>query len=235
MPDNQGLLKINLSVILTGIVIAAGIVATYIFHWNGIQFSVQVSQLMTKISPLILAAAFIERAVEVLISPWRDTDAAKLQTAVNVAKANAVTVVAGAAPAAVAAAVGAPPTAGAPPVVVVTDPAAIQTVQAKADNLHDYRGATRLYAFLASLVLGFAVALAGLRTLAQMLDPSVDLTKLSQTLPRQIYFFYIVDVVLTATLLAGGAAGIHSVVDAFTSFFDASATKSSNSANLPTR
>ena len=232
MPDNQGLLKINLSVILTGIVIAAGIVATYIFHWNGIQFSVQASQLMTKISPLILAAAFIERAVEVLISPWRDTDAAKLQTAVNVAKANAVTVVAGAAPAAVAAAVGVPPAAGAAPVVVVTDPAAIQTVQAKADDLHDYRGTTRLYAFLASLILGFAVALAGLRTLQQMLDPSVDLSKL---LPRQIGFFYIVDVVLTATLLAGGAAGIHSVVDAFTSFFDASATKSNNSANLPTR
>jgi hypothetical protein len=232
MPDNQGLLKINLSVILTGIVIAAGIVATYILHWNGIQFSVQASQLMTKISPLILAAAFIERAVEVLISPWRDTDAAKLQTAVNVAKANAVTVVAGAAPAAVAAAAGVPPAPGAPPVVVVTDPAAIQTVQAKANDLHDYRGATRLYAFLASLVLGFAVALAGLRTLQQMLDPSTDLSKL---LPRQLDFFYIVDVVLTAALLAGGAAGIHSVVDAFTSFFDASAKKSDNSANSPTQ
>lgn len=234
MPD-RGFWKSSLPVVLTGIVIVVGIIATAVLHWDGIQFSVKATDLMTKISPLILAAAFIERAVEVLISPWRDTNAAKLQTAVNVAKANAVTVAVGAAPAAVAAAVGVAPAPGAPPVVVVTDPAAIQTVQAKADDLHDYRGATRLYAFMASLILGFAVALAGLRTLEQMLAPSVDLTKLVQTLPRQIGFFYIVDVVLTATLLAGGAAGIHSVVDAFTSFFDASAKKSDNSANSPTQ
>jgi hypothetical protein len=211
--------KTSLSVILTGIVIVVGIVAIAILHWDGIKFSVKATDLMSKISPLILAAAFIERAVEVLISPWRDTDAAKLQTAVNIAKATAT--------ASELVAVETP--------IGVPEPAAIQTVKAKADDLHDYRGKTRLYAFLASLVLGFAVALAGLRTLEQMLDPSLDLSKLPKPLPLQIDYFYIVDVVLTAALLAGGAAGIHSVVDAFTSFFDASAKKSDDSANSPTQ
>jgi hypothetical protein len=211
--------KLSLSVILTGIVIVLGIAAIAILHWDGLKFSVKGADLMSKISPLILAAAFIERAVEVLISPWRDTDAAKLQTAVNVAKATATASVA---------------VAGEMP-VGIPEPAAIQTVQAKADSLHDYRGKTRLYAFLASFILGFAVALAGLRTLEQMLDPSIDLTKLLLTLPRQVGFFYIVDVVLTAALLAGGAAGIHSVVDAFTSFFDASAKKADNAASSPTQ
>ena len=53
--------KTSLSVILTGIVIVVGIVAIAILHWDGIKFSVKATDLMSKISPLILAAAFIER------------------------------------------------------------------------------------------------------------------------------------------------------------------------------
>jgi hypothetical protein len=34
------------------------------------------------------------------------------------------------------------------------------------------------------------------------------------------------DILLSAALMAGGANGIHSVISAFTSFFDASAQKS---------
>jgi hypothetical protein len=42
--------------------------------------------------------------------------------------------------------------------------------------------------------------------------------------PQQV-FFLCVDVALSAALLAAGADGIHSVVNAITSFFDASADR----------
>jgi hypothetical protein len=43
-------------------------------------------------------------------------------------------------------------------------------------------------------------------------------------------FFFTVDALLTALLLSGGADGVHSVVNAVTTFFDATATKASNGA-----
>jgi hypothetical protein len=218
-------LKEYAPVITSGIVVVGGVVAARYAPWFGVAFSVKPDELITKISPLVLAAAFIERAVEVLISPWRDADAAILESKAKLAKTIAEKVVDAAPAVADAAAAGVvpPPAAGA---AVVGAAVAVRNAQDTSDDLHEYKGKTRIYAFVASFILGFAVALSGLRTLQQMLASSVDVNHWSGS-GSQLVFFRMTDVLLTAALLAGGAAGLHSVVNAFTSFMDNTAKKNS--------
>ena len=49
--------------------------------WPGLTLSVQAQTIQNVLAPLILTAGFIERAVEVVIAPWRDPDADKLHGA----------------------------------------------------------------------------------------------------------------------------------------------------------
>ena len=92
------------------------------------------------------------------------------------------------------------------------------------DALDDYRGETQRYAFTVSLTLSIFVAIAGVRALgpfaetAKLKDPKI-------TSDGQHVFFLCVDVVLSSALLAGGADGIHSIVNAVTTFFDSTANK----------
>lgn len=175
-----------------------GAIAVFLFaaflRWGGLNFSIKPAEILNVLSPLILTAGFIERAVEVLVSPWRDTGATKLQKALDAAKA------------------------AAPP-----DPVKVQTAT---DELDEYRGTTQRYAFATSLTLGFATAIAGVRTLWPLLDS----TKFGSASVAQQHYFLVVDVILTAALLSGGADGIHSVVNAFTGFFDATAKKTEQAA-----
>ena len=161
-------------------------------RWPGLNFSIAPQDLMTKLSPLLLAAGFIERAVEVLVSPWRDAEADKRQAALDSAKRTA-------------------------------DPGQIKVAS---DALHDYRGDTQQYAFGVALLLGFAAAIVGVRALWPLLT-TPNLTGVSGS---QQTAFHVVDVFLSAVMVAGGAAGIHSVVTAFTSFFDATGEKARKSA-----
>jgi len=162
--------------------------------WGGLNFSIDPGQLMNLMSPLLLAAGFIERAVEVLISPWRDADASKLQTALDQAKA-----------------------------ATVPDAAAIKTAS---DALTEYRGETQRFAFLASMLLGGAAALVGVRALY----PLLAAPKATGATWGQQTTFAIVDVFLSAVMLAGGADGLHSVITAFTGYFDATGEKARKSA-----
>lgn len=175
-----------------------GVVAITLFaiflRWGGLSFSIKPTEVLNVLSPLILTAGFVERAVEVLISPWRDAGANKLQNAVDAAKAS-----------------------------VPPDPVKVQTAS---DELSEYKGTTQQYAFVTSLILGLAIGIAGVRTLWPLLDS----TKFVSISLSQQNYFLVVDVVLTAALLAGGADGIHSVVQAFTSFFNASAKKAQQAA-----
>ncbi len=150
------------------------------------------------LAPLAFAAAVVERAVEILISPWRDAEASKLDKAVTAIKARPA------------------------------DPAANAQnaidLKAASDELDEYRGATQRYAFAVALTLSVLVSIAGVRAL----EPFVDTTKFhnaSVTPAAQQLFFLSVDVAVSAALLAGGADGIHSVVNAVTTFFNASADK----------
>ncbi|MHB1865534.1 MAG: hypothetical protein ACYCPS_05270 [Candidatus Saccharimonadales bacterium] len=151
------------------------------------------------LTPLVLTAAFIERAVEVLISPWRDPDANKLAQKVTTAKA-----------------------APEPDAPAFTQKLA--SVASAADDLSSYKGQTQRFAFLTSLTVGLIASLAGVRALTPFLKPDA----LNALNPAQHALFIGFDVVLTAALLAGGADGLHSVISAFTSFFDSTAQRATN-------
>jgi hypothetical protein len=68
--------------------------------------------------------------------------------------------------------------------------------------------------------------MAGVRALGPFAD-AAKLNDVRFTTQGQHLFFLCVDVLLSTGLLAGGADGIHSVVNAATSFFQGAATKSS--------
>jgi len=173
---------------------AAGLALFAIFlRWAGISLAVDIGQLVPRWTPLVLASGMIERAVEVLISPWRDADASKLEKEIAVLKAD--------------------------PAATIQNAALLKTVS---DKLDDYRGMTQRYAFAVSFTLSLAASVAGVRAL----EPFLVNTPQTGAESHQFVFFVAVDVLLTAAVLAGGADGIHSIVNAVTSFFDASAERS---------
>ena len=181
---------------------ALALVALIVFraglNWDALGLTVRLQDLSGLLAPLAFAAAVIERAVEILVSPWRDADASKLEKAVSAIKAR-------------------PPD----PVANVQNAA---DLKAASDAIDEYRGYTQRYAFAVSLTLSVLVSMAGGRALGNF----VDANKLKDpvfTHGSQYLFFLCVDVALSAALLAGGADGIHSVVNAVTSFFDSTAAK----------
>jgi hypothetical protein len=130
----------------------------------------------------------------------------------------------------------------------------VATQDAAIDEFTEYKGKTRRYAWAVALVLGAAAAMVGVRALWPFVDdangkfaaavivadkntgrftenPAVGNPindDGNQDLRRA---FIVVDVLLSALLLAGGANGIHSIMTAFTSFFDATAQKNQQAAN----
>jgi hypothetical protein len=91
------------------------------------------------LTPLAMAAIFIERAVEVLVSPWREADAATLENAVKAAAAASAS------------------------------PATDSDVQDLKDDLNQYRGTTKQVAFLLAFVLSLIAALVGVRAIGPFL------------------------------------------------------------------
>lgn len=177
--------------------VAAGIVVFWnALYWQGLKMSVNVATLTSLLAPIAFAAAVVERAVEILISPWRDTGASKLQEALAAIQARPAD----------------------------TNKAA--NLQAASEALDDYRGVTQQYAFAISLLLSLLVSISGVRALQPFLADNA----LKVLATDQRGFFFTVDVLLTALLLSGGADGVHSIVNAVTTFFDATATKASNAA-----
>lgn len=165
-------------------------------EWEGVSLNLQIGDLVTRMSPLILASAFIERAVEILVSPWRDTQAAKLAGAIAAIKNR---------------------------VVDMSDPTAIlqmakntADLQAASAVLDEYRGETQRYAFSVSLVLSFCAAAVGVRALFPFLDVTV-FQKHASVMQQACFRNY--DVLITTALLAGGADGLHSIINSITSFF----------------
>lgn len=161
--------------------------------WNGVDLAIPAAQLVDRLAPLVLAAAFIERAVEIVVSPLRDTGATKLARVVAAIKAR--------------------PTVGLTPVQVDQNAADLQVAS---DELDDYRGVTQQYAFAIGLILSFCAAVAGVRAHWPFLAHPETFSKLDV---HQQEFFRNFDVVITTALLAGGADGIHSIVNSVTSFF----------------
>jgi hypothetical protein len=185
---------IRWTLIAPGGIVAVTVIVSAVKGWGPLPWNVTLQNLTPLLAPLVMASAVVERAVEILISPWRDPDASKLVTALAIEKAAAS-----------------------------PDPEAVK----KASNaLDEYKGQTQRYASGTSLTLSALAALAGVRALGPFAN-------LSATPADQHEFFTCVDMVLTTALLAGGADGIHSIVNAITSFADSTAKQATSKAASP--
>jgi len=193
----------NWPLLITG---ALALVGLFLFSWltkwgaltNCFTF-VKVGELPGKLAPLAFAAAVIERAVEILISPWRDEGASKLEKAVALMKAKPAN----------------------------SDTAVQDAAELKAasDALDAYQGETQRRAFAVSIVLSALVSVTGFPSLGLFVDTAKCAWLNPPYKSHQGPFFHCVDVILSAALLAGGADGIHSIVNAVTSFFNATAER----------
>jgi hypothetical protein len=159
-------------------------------HWNAAFFqNIKADNIIGFLMPAVISSAIIERAVEVMISPWRDQEADKKQNTVN----NASALLSG--------------------TPVNTD--AAESLQAATDDLSQYTGQTRKYAYALAVAFSVIAVTAGVRVLWPMLDA----THVRQLPVEQQNYFRWLDMLLSALLLAGGAAGIHAPINAITSFF----------------
>lgn len=143
------------------------------------------------LTPLLLIALFIERAVEVLITSWREPDRADIANYVKLAREGG-------------------------------DEAQIFKVE---KELVNYQGETARYAFLSAMALSLFIAVCGVR----VIEPLTNVAEVEQTwqaslfgFPVQAIGFRVVDIFLTAGMLAGGANGIHKVLSLFLDFVDRS-------------
>ena len=191
--------KGNNTVLFVSLGIAAAGIAVFarFANWWGLSLAVQPQNVASVMAPLLLTAGFIERAVEVVITPWRDPGATRLKTALSAAKAN---------------------------------PAATDAQAAAQAAIDAFQGKTTQYAFAIAALFGLVAAMVGVRALWPFLDPTAMTIFKAASLVQQNTFI-VFDVVLSAALLAGGANGIHSVVTAFTTFFDTTAQKAQQSVN----
>jgi hypothetical protein len=166
--------------------------------WGTLGLTVRLQDLSGLLAPLAFAAAVVERAVEILVSPWRDAEASKLEKNVAAIQKR--------------------------PADPARDAQNAADLKAASDAIDEYRGQTQQYAFSVSLTLSVLVSMAGVRALGNFVDPAL-LKDPHFTQSAQYQFFLCVDVALSAALLAGGADGIHSVVNAVTSFFDSTTNR----------
>jgi hypothetical protein len=123
-------------------------------RWNGVHLYVEPTKIAGVLAPLFLGAAFIERAAEVAISPWRDTQADKLSDTADAKKAHAKAKAAAAAPATVVSSSVDP--ANSTAFAAPTDAAATaaQSASDAVDALAQYRGKTKQYAYAIALHTG---------------------------------------------------------------------------------
>ncbi len=148
--------------------------------------------------PLILIALFIERALEVFLTPLRGgesdekTEELKKKKELIEKKETAQA-------------------------TILEDER--NDVKQKTLELTKYKAGTRQIAFVAALVLGILVSALGVRGLGLFVDPAAfaDLSAVQRNL------FNAVDVLLTGALLGGGADGLHKLVSVFTGYMDAAA------------
>lgn len=161
----------------------------YKSHWNAALFqNISATNIVGFLTPLIVTSAIIERAVEVVISPWRDRDGDQKVTRVQTASTL---------------------------LAASPDPDQAVNLQAATDDLAEYTGQTRRYAFALAFAFSIMATTAGVRVLSPMLDPA---SLKAIPLDQQNYLRWY-DTLLSTLLLAGGAAGIHAPVSAITGFF----------------
>lgn len=153
-------------------------------------------EVVGNLTALFLISAFLERALEVFLTSWRDADRRKLEHEIAHALADAK-----AAPDSTAAA------------------EAQRRVLQKRHELHLYKAQTARASFICGLVAGVVIALAGARALTPLL------AALPPAGSPQLLVVTIIDVVITAGLIGGGSDGIHKLVSVITDYLDATRAK----------
>jgi len=78
MAAKNWLLLVSCALALAGVAVAG-----MVLKWDSLSLTIKVSELASLLAPLAFAAAVVERAVEILVSPWRDAGASKLERAVT--------------------------------------------------------------------------------------------------------------------------------------------------------
>src|ERR1035441_3058279 len=117
----------------SGLALVGVLVFRVYLNWGALVLTVRLQDLTGLLAPLAFAAACIERAVEIFVSPWRDAEASKLAKVVATIKAKPAELVANAQNAA--------------------------DLKTASDKLDQYRGDTQRYAFAVSLTLSVLVSM----------------------------------------------------------------------------
>jgi hypothetical protein len=149
-------------------------------------------EIVGNLTALFLISAFLERALEVFVSSWRDAARRALEQDVLHAAAD---------------------------VKATADAAAAAEAQRQLREhrraLHLFKAKTARVTFACGLIAGAVIALAGARALGPLL------VQLPPAGSPQALVVTIVDVVMTAGLIGGGSDGIHKLVSVITDYLDA--------------
>lgn len=166
-------------------------------NFTGLAFRpFRAEEIVGNLTALFLISVFLERALEVFVTWWRDVDRLKLEQEVAHAEADAK---------------------------AAADPAAAAEAERltlkKQHELDHFKAQTARRSFMCGLVAGAVIALAGARALGPLL------VALPAAGSPQLLVVTIVDVVITAGLIGGGSDGIHKLVSVITDYLDAARGK----------
>jgi len=152
-----------------------------------------VSQVGSFLGVAFVISIFLERAIEVFISVWRNPDAARLD--VQLERLEQL-------------------------LKETESPKEKSQVRAHLDQLKitraRYKVDTQTLAMWVSFFSGLLISVAGLRCL-ETLVVAENLASLSD---KQQFLFRMVDVLLTGGLIAGGSEGLHKISQVYTTFID---------------
>src|SRR5262249_45588430 len=163
--------------------------------FTGLHFKpFRAEEIVGDLTALFLISVFLERALEVFVTWWRDVDRLKLEQEIAQAEADAK-------------AAASDPKAAAE---------AARLVLQKRHDLDTFKAQTARRSFMCGLIAGAVIALAGARALEPLL-----LAPLPTPGSAQALVVTIVDVVITAGLIGGGSDGIHKLVSVITDYLDA--------------
>lgn len=160
--------------------------------------SVDMQQVRSLLQAMFVIALFIERALEVFVSAWRDPAAAPLEAAKETAQEALKQATASGVPAAIA--------------------AAQKNLDAADAALKVYKAETKRIAMTAAIVVGVLIAAAGMRSF----ETFIQLRTTHQNQWDRIAgsLFNAVNVLVTGGLLGGGSDLIHKILKVITDFLE---------------
>jgi hypothetical protein len=150
--------------------------------------------ILNLLAPLFVIALFIERALEVFVSAWRDLGRSGLEEDVKVAEES----------------------------IKAAKEKKDSAAQARAETdlqtarkeVSKYKRTTGRYSFLGGVSAGILISCIGIRVLNPLVDWDTEMVGGQQT------FFNIIDIIITGGLLGGGSDGIHKIMNVILGFLE---------------